>query len=378
MGQDTSEQSIADRRYMAEALKLAERGCYTTAPNPRVGCVLVRDGRIIGRGYHRRAGEGHAEVEALRNAVTDPAGATAYVTLEPCSHQGRTPPCCEALAAAGVERVVAAMVDPNPAVAGRGLAALAGHGIATESGLLAGLAAQLNRGFIRRMRAGLPFIQAKVAASLDGRTAMASGESKWITGEPARRMVQQLRAAACAIVTGVGTVVADDPSLTVRADEVAGGYPDDIDVRQPLRVIVDSSLRMPATAAILRAPGRVLVCAAADEPGRRAALEAAGATVVVLAGSSGRVDLRALAALLAQDYECNEVMVEAGPTLTGAFIEAGLVDELHLFQAPVLLGSTAQALATLPLETMAQRVALVRREQRWVGADLYLRLAPEQ
>jgi len=349
-----------DARHMARALVLAARGLYTTDPNPRVGCVLVKDGQVVGEGWHERAGEPHAEVHALRAAGAAARGATAYVTLEPCCHHGRTPPCTRALIEAGVARVVAAMPDPNPRVARQGVAELERAGIRVEIGLLAAEAERLNPGFISRMTRGRPYVRVKLAASLDGRTALASGESKWITGEAARADVQRLRARSSAILTGVGTVLADDPSLTVRDIEIK---------RQPLRVVVDGNLSMRADARLLRLPGKTLVVTAADDADYAEPLLEAGAEVMVLAAGAGRVDLP----LLMQDLavrEVNELLVEAGATVCGALLEAGVVDELVLYLAPHLLGSSARGLFNIPaLESMADRVALDIVDVRAVGKD---------
>ncbi|NEX23083.1 bifunctional diaminohydroxyphosphoribosylaminopyrimidine deaminase/5-amino-6-(5-phosphoribosylamino)uracil reductase RibD [Thiorhodococcus mannitoliphagus] len=362
---------------MARAIQLAERGRLTTDPNPRVGCVLVRDGEIVGEGWHRRAGEPHAERFALVTAAERARGATAYVTLEPCCHHGRTPPCTDGLIAAGVARVVCAMVDPNPLVAGQGLAQLREAGIETETGLMEAEARALNPGFVKRMEQGRPYVRCKLAASLDGRTAMASGESKWISSEAARRDVQRLRARSSAIMTGIGTVLADDPSLNVRLDpsQLTGMDAED-PVRQPLRVVVDTFWRMPPMARMLALPGETLVAGAEHLPERAAALEAAGAQVVVCPRHLGRVDLPALMETLAQ-RAINEVLLETGPTLAGAAVSAGLVDEIILYLAPHLMGQSAQGLFDLPLvEAMADRVALDILDVRRVGPDLRISARP--
>ncbi|WP_189459199.1 bifunctional diaminohydroxyphosphoribosylaminopyrimidine deaminase/5-amino-6-(5-phosphoribosylamino)uracil reductase RibD [Jeongeupia chitinilytica] len=342
---------------MQHALRLAANGLYTTTPNPRVGCVIVRDGDIVGEGWHVRAGEPHAEVHALRMAGDRARGATAYVTLEPCSHHGRTPPCADALVKAGVARVVAAMTDPNPQVAGRGLAGLAAAGVETASGVLETEARELNVGFISRMLRGRPWTRIKLAASLDGRIALDDGQSKWITGAPARADVQRWRARSCAMLTSVETVIADDAQLTVRDFEVE---------RQPMRIVVDSRLRVPTDAAILRTPG-VLVAAAVDGP-NRAALEAAGAEVALLPGQDGRVDLAALLLLLGT-RGVNELTVEAGGVLAGALLQAGLADELVLYQAPVLIGR-GRAMLDFSLASLSERYAPRVVERRSVGSDL--------
>ncbi|NVK41832.1 MAG: bifunctional diaminohydroxyphosphoribosylaminopyrimidine deaminase/5-amino-6-(5-phosphoribosylamino)uracil reductase RibD [Oceanospirillaceae bacterium] len=369
--------SQADHEFMARAIRLARRGLYTTDPNPRVGCVLVQDGAIVGEGYHLRAGEGHAEVNALRQAGERARGSTAYVTLEPCSHQGRTPPCADALVRAGVGRVVAAMVDPNPQVAGRGMQKLRDAGIAADSGLLEAEARKLNPGFIKRMETGLPLVRLKLASSLDGRTAMASGESQWITGAAARADVQRLRARSSAILTGVDSILQDDSALTVRPSEA--GFDDALKQafgdRQPLRLVLDSQLRMPADARILRQAGRTLIVTCSDNDSRAAALREAGADILRLPAVDGRVDLRAVLHWLGAE-QCNELLVETGATLAGAFAAAGLVDELHLYMAPKLLGSSGRPLLALPLDTMAQQIALELVEMRQLGDDIRLTLRP--
>jgi diaminohydroxyphosphoribosylaminopyrimidine deaminase/5-amino-6-(5-phosphoribosylamino)uracil reductase len=367
--------AIADRLYMNRALQLAAKGRFTTMPNPSVGCVLVKDGEIIGEGWHQRAGGPHAEVVALANASTSPQGATAYVSLEPCSHQGLTPPCADALIAAGIVRVVVAMEDPNPVVAGTGMARLRAAGIQSSSGLLQAQARQLNRGFISRMERGKPFVFAKVASSLDGRTAMANGESQWITGAAARNKVQELRSASCAIITGVGTVLQDDPSLTVRSQVDAGS---NTELRQPLRVVLDSALRTPVNARILRQPGETIIACLEQNEGRQAALREHGATVVCLPARGKRVDLPALLQWLAQERACNEVMVESGPILVGALLQAGLLDELHMFVAPTLLGCDARPLAQLPLVHMGEQLRLHIEDVRSVGDDLWIRARPHK
>ncbi len=367
-----------DYAYMARALQLAQLGLYTTDPNPRVGCVLVRDGELIGEGWHRRAGGPHAERHALAAAGERARGATAYVTLEPCAHHGRTPPCADALVEAGVARVVAAMTDPNPLVGGKGLRRLEEAGIDVEVGVLEVQARALNPGFIKRMTSGLPWVRCKLAMSLDGRTAMASGESQWITEQEARRDVQRLRARSSAILTGVLTVLADDPSLNVRLDPAQlSGVDDGQGVRQPVRVILDSSLRTPPGARMLKLPGQTVVLSADDHREHAAALEAAGARVVVLPkDGGGRVDLRSALEFLAGE-EINEVLIEAGPTLSGAALAAGLVDELVVYVAPHLMGDGARGLLSLPgLARMRDRVPLEIRDLRLVGRDIRITASP--
>lgn len=369
--------STDDRRWMARALQLARHGLYTTDPNPRVGCVLVHDGEPVGEGFHARAGEPHAERHALAAAGERARGATAYVTLEPCAHTGRTGPCAEALVEAGVARVVAAMTDPNPAVAGGGLAILRAAGIQVDVGLLEDEARALNPGFIRRMEAGRPWVRLKLAASLDGRTAMASGESQWITGAAAREDVQRLRARSSAVVTGAGTALADRPSLTVRPEQwQLAGYPEG-PVRQPLRVVLDSRLRTPPETPLISAAGQSLVlCAPGADPAARRALETAGAEVQELPGGATGIDLNAVLAELAR-RECNEVLFECGAGLAGALVREQLLDELVLYTAPVLLGSAARPLLALPeIERMNEQLRLERVDLRQLGDDLRLTLRP--
>jgi diaminohydroxyphosphoribosylaminopyrimidine deaminase/5-amino-6-(5-phosphoribosylamino)uracil reductase len=353
---------------MARALQLARRGLYTTQPNPRVGCVIVKDGVVVGEGFHARAGEPHAEVYALRQASGQAQGATAYVTLEPCAHHGRTPPCADALVQAGVARVVVATQDLNPLVAGQGLAKLHAAGIETSTGVLENEARALNAGFLRRIGGGLPWVRMKLAMSLDGRTAMASGESKWITGPAARLDVQRLRAQSGAIVTGVGTVLADDPAMTVRVADWPD-WPEGVEPVQPLRVVVDSRLQTPPTAQIVAGAGRTVMATVAGDGASADALRRAGADIWLLAEEGGRVDLHALLEKL-RDAQVNDVLVEAGPVLAAAFVEAGLVDELIVYQAPTLLGSAARPLLALPLSRMAEQKRLNVLDVRMVGEDV--------
>jgi diaminohydroxyphosphoribosylaminopyrimidine deaminase/5-amino-6-(5-phosphoribosylamino)uracil reductase len=341
-----------DSGFMSRALELAERGLYTTDPNPRVGCVLVRGGDVIGEGWHTRTGEAHAEVNAIDAAGGRAAGATAYVSLEPCHHRGRTGPCTEALVKAGVQRVVAAMADPDPRTAGQGLDALRAAGMAVDCGLLEDQARALNVGFVSRHTRGRPYVRIKMAASLDGRTAMASGESKWITGAAARRDVQRLRARSSAIVTGSGTLLADDPALTVRAAELG----EDVAFQQPLRVVLDRRLRTPPDAALLSQPGSTLIATRSDPRDGRQALMDKGAEILSLEDGDG--ELATLMAALA-GRGINEVLVEAGATLGGALLGAQLVDEIVLYLAPVLLGDAARGLFHLPhIQTLTQGLAL--------------------
>ncbi|MCU1764077.1 bifunctional diaminohydroxyphosphoribosylaminopyrimidine deaminase/5-amino-6-(5-phosphoribosylamino)uracil reductase RibD [Pseudomonas protegens] len=360
-----AEQAVLDAHYMARALELARKGRYSTHPNPRVGCVIVRDGQVVGEGWHVRAGEPHAEVHALRAAGELARGATAYVTLEPCSHHGRTPPCADALVNAGVARVVAAMQDPNPEVAGRGLQRLAQAGIDTHGGVLEGEARAINKGFLKRMEHGLPYVRVKLAMSLDGRTAMASGESQWITGPAARSAVQRLRAESSVVLTGADTVLADDARLTVRAAELG------LDAEQtalamsrpPLRVLIDGRLRVPLDAPFFKAgPALVATCAAVEEQ------YANGPECLIVPGPDGQVDLRRLLLELAA-RGVNDVLVEAGPRLAGAFAQQGLVDEYQIFVAGKFLGSSARPLLDWPLAQMSQAPLLKIIEMRAVGDD---------
>lgn len=367
---------LSDEHFMARAIELAARGLYTTMPNPRVGCVLVSKGEVIGEGFHQRAGEGHAEINAL--ASTDAArvrGATAYVSLEPCSHYGRTGPCCEALVNAGISRLVVAMQDPNPDVAGRGIAFCEAAGIEVKVGVCEAAAQQLNAGFVKRMRQQRPFVRVKLAASLDGRTAMASGESKWITGPAARRQVQRLRARSSAIISGVAAVLADDSRLTVRESE--SGLSSSEAGPLPLRVVIDSRLRLPPTASMLSEEGRTLVFTTARREPQAQALSNAGAEIIeVTASDDGHVSLAAVLSYLASEESCNEVLVESGASLAGAFMGQHLVDEVVIFMAPTLLGSTALPLFDMPLTQMSEQQRLVISDVRAVGDDWQITARP--
>ncbi|MCH9693124.1 MAG: bifunctional diaminohydroxyphosphoribosylaminopyrimidine deaminase/5-amino-6-(5-phosphoribosylamino)uracil reductase RibD [Gammaproteobacteria bacterium] len=346
---------------MARALRLAERGRFTAHPNPVVGCVLVRAGEVLGEGWHCKTGEGHAEVNALQNAGGNVRGATAYITLEPCAHHGRTPPCADALVAAGVSRVVAAMVDPSDAVAGRGLQKLRDAGIETSVGLMSSAAANLNQGFIKRVARQRPFVRLKLAMSLDGAIAMSDGESQWITAAESRADVQKLRARSGAVLTGIGTVLADDPSLNVRSDAI------DTNGLQPLRVVLDTRLRMSANAKMLSLPGNTLVCH--GEPGNDTALRNAGSEVLQVGSGAAGVDIDAVLAELAQ-REVNDVLVEAGATLAGRLLEGKFVDELVIYQAPHMMGSqTLRVLQTPAWSRLQDRLVLDTKDVRRIGAD---------
>lgn len=353
---------------MGRAIQLARRGLTTTSPNPRVGCVLVKEGNIIGEGWHEITGGPHAEVKALNQAGTAAKGCVCYVTLEPCSHWGKTPPCTDALTGAGIAKVIAAMSDPNPKVGGNGFALLQEAGIATESGLLETECRELNPGFIKRMTHQLPYVRCKLAMSLDGGTALETGESRWITGAPARQDVQRLRARSCAVMTGSGTVLADDPQLNVREPGLSG--------RQPLRAVLDRSLRFPETAKMLNQPGRTLVFTTNPDSGRKEALTRAGAEVILMPGET--VDFAGeVLRYLAEREQVNEILLEAGAGLAGGLLQAGLIDELIIYQAPLLLGDKARGLFHLPaLKSMKDKIELELLDVRRVGNDLRLTLKP--
>jgi diaminohydroxyphosphoribosylaminopyrimidine deaminase/5-amino-6-(5-phosphoribosylamino)uracil reductase len=379
--------SVADHAHMARALQLAALGQYSTAPNPAVGCVLLDGaGAVVGEGWHRRAGEPHAEVHALQIAAGRARGGTAYVTLEPCSHHGRTPPCADALIAAGVRRVVAAMQDPNPRVAGQGITRLQQAGIETAVGLMAREATDLNRGFISRMARGRPWVTVKLGMSVDGRIALADGSSQWITAEAARADVQRLRARASAVLTGIGTVLKDDPALTVRDATL------ELHGREPLRVVFDPKGRLPPQSKLATDGKLTLVftaaCAAPADPSTRQATDsrvnrsdASGPLRIEVAttDAAGRINIEAALRRLAE-LECNEVLVEAGPRLAGSFVASGLVDEIVLYVAPTLLGDTAQPAFVLPqpLRALSERARFTYHDVRQVGPDLRLTLRPPE
>ena len=370
-----AESASADAQCMARAIALARRGLYSTDPNPRVGCVIRQRGCIVGEGWHRYAGGPHAETHALRMAGTAAAGADVFVTLEPCAHQGRTSPCVERLIDAGVARVYAAMADPNPQVGGKGLQRLRDAGIAVHVGLLAGDAQALNPGFNRRMNDGRPWVRVKLAASLDGRIAMASGESRWITGPPARRDGQFWRARSSVVMSGAATVRADNPALNVRLGAAELGV---ARVRQPRRVVLDAQGRCDAGAQVFTLPGpSTWVRSAAAVTAMPAAVPADGVDAVRLPARLGSIDLQSLLRLLAVRYEANEVLVEAGSKLAGALLTQGLADELIVYLAPHVMGDRARGLLTLPgLDTLAQRIALQWVDVRQVGDDLRVILRP--
>ncbi|MBS0300052.1 MAG: bifunctional diaminohydroxyphosphoribosylaminopyrimidine deaminase/5-amino-6-(5-phosphoribosylamino)uracil reductase RibD [Proteobacteria bacterium] len=354
--------SAADYVFMSHALRLAEKGLYSTMPNPRVGCVIVRDEQIVGCGWHEKAGQPHAEINALVDAGAAARGATAYVTLEPCSHHGRTPPCADALIAAGVARVIMALEDPNPLVSGRGRTLLQQAGISVQTGLLQTEAHALNAGFVSRMTKKKPWIRLKIAASLDGKTALNNGASQWITGEAARQDGHCWRARSCAIMTGIGTVQSDNPQLTIRHVETG---------RQPKKIVVDSHLAIPLDARLLQGGEETFIFTAQDaNPEKEAVLSRTNARIMVSPDADGTVDLQKMMTMLA-DLEINEVLVEAGRTLSGALVDAGLVDELIIYLAPHLIGDDAQGMIKLPeLTSLEQKKRLAIQDLRMLGQDM--------
>jgi len=367
---------MSDQVFMQQALDLAKRGRFTTSPNPNVGCVIVQDGEVIGQGWHKKAGEGHAEVNALREAGDKARGATAYVTLEPCSHHGRTPPCCDALIAAGISRVIVAMQDPNPQVAGRGLHRLRQAGIDVEFGLLAAEAEALNRGFLKRMRTGFPWVQLKMASSLDGRTAMANGESKWITSSAARQDVQAFRALASAILTTSKTVLADNPSMNIRWSELSPAAQVSIGgeelLRQPIRVVLDRHRQVKDDKTLFTVT-EAQTWRVVTQPGEDSSC---WAKTLVVPEHQENIDLVALMMVLGKQ-EVNTVWVEAGASLAGQLLQAGVVDELILYMAPTLMGTDARGLCVLPgLEHLAQALRFEIQDVQQVGPDIRIILQP--
>jgi diaminohydroxyphosphoribosylaminopyrimidine deaminase/5-amino-6-(5-phosphoribosylamino)uracil reductase len=366
MNKSLSSFSPADHAYMAQALRLAEKGLYSTSPNPRVGCIVVRDGEVVGSGWHQHAGGPHAEINALAAAGSGARGAAAYVTLEPCSHHGKTPPCGNALIEAGIARVIMAMQDPNPLVAGKGAALLRQAGVEVVAGLMETQAKALNAGFISRMTRQRPWTRLKIAASLDGKTALNNGASQWITSEPARRDGHRLRARSCAVLTGIGTVLADNPELNVRYVETP---------RQPLRIILDSRLRIPLDSKVLREGQALIFTASADEE-KITVLRGMGTTVIQLPGMDGKVDLAKMMQTLAS-LEINELLVEAGARLNGALTQAGLVDDLVIYLAPYLIGDAARGMAQLPeLAFLREKRALIIHDVRSIGPDIRISACP--
>jgi diaminohydroxyphosphoribosylaminopyrimidine deaminase/5-amino-6-(5-phosphoribosylamino)uracil reductase len=368
--------SINDRELMARALSLAAKGRFTTSPNPAVGCVISKDGKVLGEGYTSPPGGNHAEIEAL-SKIKDASDACAYVTLEPCSHHGKTGPCAQALIDAGLTRVIIACEDPNPLVAGKGIELLKSAGVEVECGLLEHQARDLNKGFMKRHEQGLPWVLVKMAASIDGRTAMASGQSQWVTTPAAREDVQRLRAGNCAIITGIGTQLMDDPSLTVRISEQELGI--EHSLRQPLRVVVDSQLKMQSSARMFSQPGNILIATLDGEKQRKKsnALIVAGAEICFLPANGAHVDLHSLLLELSA-RECNNVMVEAGAGLAGAFVGEGLLDELVCYWAPKLFGSEARPMFNLPINTIDAHLALSIKDIRQIGEDLRITMYPDK
>lgn len=362
---------------MAQAIQLARRGRFSTQPNPRVGCVLVKNGTCVGQGFHIRAGGPHAEIHALNAAGEAARGATAYVTLEPCSHYGRTGPCADALIAAGITRLVVAMRDPNPQVAGQGIERIHAAGIDVTEGVCAQEALALNPGFIQRMTHGRPWVRLKMAMSLDGRTAMADGTSQWITGPEARAEVQRLRAQSSAIITGIDSILIDNSRLTVRPEQAGFDDEQPLAIQSPWRVVLDTHLRIFDGAHILSHQAPTLVVTCSNDGERIAALKAQGIYVWQQPGTQAHIDLPHLVERLAAELQCNEVLVETGATLAGAWVEGGLVDELIVFMAPTLLGSDARPLMTLPLTHMSDQYRLRITEIRAIGHDWKITAHPE-
>ncbi len=364
---------LNDHAWMAEAIRLAQKGLYTTRANPRVGCVIVKEGNAIARGYHAFPGRHHAEINAINNATESIENAVVYVTLEPCVHDGKTPPCVESLVAAKVGRVVAATEDPNPLVNGKGLAYLSRHGIETHCNVLQKEALELNKGFIKRMHTNRPYVTVKSAISLDGKTALASGESKWITGEPARLDVQKLRARSCAILSGIGTILADDPRLTVRLSKESLGLEEEPE--QPLRVVLDTDLRIPESAKALHALGKTIIYTCSNDAQKVDRLQDKNVEVVTLE----QTKLLGLAEVMHDlgGRGINEVLVEAGATLVGSLLDQGLVDEMIVYMAPHLIGEAGRGLANLPLITdMQDRLAMRVKDISVIGDDIKLKARP--
>ena len=370
-----------DYLFMGEAIQLAKKGLYTTSPNPRVGCVLVCDKQIVGKGWHKKAGEGHAEVNAIAEAGSSAKGSTAYVTLEPCSHFGRTPPCASALIGAGVAEVIVAMTDPNPKVSGSGCKLLKAAGLKVRTGLLDAQARELNPGFVQRMEKRRPWVRIKMAISVDGRTAMASGESQWITGAAARSDVQELRARSCAILTGIGTILSDDAALTVRAEqldiEVNGVTVQDIVERQPLRVVLDSDAKMPISSRMLGPTSPVLWVVSDAAVLDQGIIDLEYVEVLRVPELNSKTGMTIVLNKLC-DMGCNEILIEAGATLAGSFIDSNLWDELVVYMAPKLLGSQARALANLPLSKMSDAKDMILKDLRIIGDDVRMTYLPSR
>ena len=368
--------TASDYQHMSRALQLARRGLYSTDPNPRVGCVIVKDDVVLSEGWHQKAGQAHAEIEALKNAKGNNlsenlSGATCYVTLEPCAHHGRTPPCTESLINAGIKTVIAATIDPNPLVAGKGLRQLKEACIETASGLMEAQAGELNPGFRMRMQQGRPFVRCKLAMSLDGKTALSNGESKWISSSESRMDVQKLRARSSAIMTGIGTVIAYDPSMNVRLSESSEWAKNG---RQPLRVILDSDLEISPEANILNVTGKAIIFHQSDNQDRIEKLENKGAEIVTVEGARGSIFLKQVLNYLATEKEINEILLETGSTLAGEMLQAGFIDELIIYIAPALLGQDGKGLFQLPvLDNMSDRISLYFSDIRSIGKDIRIK-----
>ena len=374
--------SHADHKFMQQAIELAKKGLYSTKPNPAVGCVLVKNGQIVGTGYHKQAGLLHAERVAIANAGNQAQGATAYVTLEPCAHYGKTPPCVDGLIEAGIVRVVVAMQDPNPLVSGQGIIKLQQANIKVQVGLLSIEASALNKGFIQVMQIKRPFVRVKMASSLDGRTAMQSGESQWITGPESREEVHKLRALSGAIITGIGTVLADDPSLTVRLDKASLTNMNlDADACHPLRIVLDPNLSMPLDAKMLSAPGRTVLMTTKDAVDRDSTivenLMQVGAELVAVSSIDDHLDIHSILEYLTQEESINDVLVESGAIVAGAFIQSGTVNELHCYIAPILMGDVAKPMFFLPgLDSMAKTIKFEIASSQTFGKDIRLIMTP--
>ncbi len=363
---------VNDHAYMAQALRLAEKGLYTTRTNPRVGCIIVKHDQVIGHGFHVSPGKPHAEINAIENCKGDTQDAIAYVTLEPCSHYGKTPPCIESLVAAKLRRVVAAMQDPNPQVDGKGLEYLREHNIETTCNILKNEATELNKGFVQRMTKARPYVTVKSAMSIDGRTALQSGESKWISSEQSRKDVQKLRARSCAIMTGIDTVIQDDPQLNVRLKKEELGSNNDIE--QPIRVVLDTKLRISPKAKIINIPGQTIIFTCCKDSRKQQTLVDKNVEIVVVSIQDGHVDFKDVMSNLSE-RGVNEVLVEAGPTLIGNLIENELVDEMIIYMAPHIMGDSSKGLVKLePILDMQERINMQIIQTRKIGNDIKLQL----
>jgi len=376
--------SAENVRYMQQAIDLAKKGLYSTKPNPAVGCVLVKNDQVVGQGWHKKAGQPHAERVALAEAGECAYGCSAYVTLEPCSHFGKTPPCADGLIEAGVTQVFVAMQDPNPLVAGEGIRKLLKAGVDVRVGLLESEAKKINLGFIKKMENQLPFVRLKMASSLDGRTAMQNGESHWITGEESRLEVHKMRAQCGALITGIGTVLADDPSMTVRlTDEQLAEMNLTQENCHPIRVVLDPNLSMPLDAKMLSLPGRTILMTSRETADRTPEvveeMHTAGIEMVAVSAEDDRLDIESILSYLAQEEQVNDVMVESGAIVAGAFVQSGMVDEIHCFIAPTLMGDAAKPMFALPgIDSMDQKMNLQIKSMTSFGDDIRLILTPKE